>query len=563
MNPSGWSAGRGRTFFRSAGVSLAIASACAGCNSDDGAPAGAQTTPPAIDAGPAAEPIADYLIVAADSLAESAGRFKAFRESTGHSVIVGLTTEIVGADKTASPVTKVRDWVKARYEKRDTTRPFFLLLLGDATDDGAINKMVVPAGEFIVPRGDIKVVTDNLYADMDGDDIPDLAVGRIAVTSNSEADVVLEKTKRFESQYELGPWNRRLSLFASTAGFSAQIDAQIESLVFKIVEEIPYDYDINLTYAKQTSPYVFVPERFSDKVYERINEGSLMMAYVGHGFENGFAELDWNSKSFPILDTTQLSKIDVAHKSPLLTLIACLTGRFTAGDSLAETILRSKGGPVGVYASTEISHPYANAVFIRELAQTITRERPATSGEVFVRAKRRSIENADAIRGEIDQGVGTILSADARESLRHSHLYMYTLFGDPAARVAYPREKAEITLGAANAAPGTQLEVSATLGKLGNGSALVTLETRRSDIGGKIAPVPADGDATRDSVITANYTTANDRVVAKQTPSHADGSLQTTLALPADLATGDYYVKVYADDGSGDAIGSTKISVSP
>jgi hypothetical protein len=544
--------------------SFLFAATLLACKSDDRvAPAPPVSPPPATaDAATPAIETVDYVVVAANPLSASAERLKEYRESTGHKVTVGLVADILGSETDrAAGAARIRDWVKARYDKRDPARPFFLVLLGDSTDDASVDGTSVPAVDFVDPSTKSKIITDNTYADMDGDDIPDLAVGRIAVSSDAEADVVLEKTKRFESSYEIGEWNRRLSLFASTAGFGDQIDAMIEALVFKLVEDIPYDFDINLTYAKQSSPYVFIPERFSDKVYERLNEGSLMMTYVGHGYENGFATLDWNGKSFPILDTAQLAKIKVAHKSPVLTLIACLTGRFTSGESLSEQILKAKDGPIAVYSSTEVSHPYANAVFIRELSQTLAAERTPTIGEIFMRAKRRSIENNDPIRKEIDDGVSSFLMPKIQESLRHSHLYMYTLFGDPAARVAYPKHSAKVTAGSTTAAPGSALSVSVSLEGIAGGSALVTLETPRSKAPSAIALVPPDSDPTRDDVIAANYTKANDRVVARTVTPVTNGSSQATLTVPQDLTAGDYWVKVYADDGSSDAVGSTKITV--
>ena len=86
---------------------------------------------------------------------------------------------------------------------------------------------------------------------------------------------------------------------------------------------------------------------------------------------------------------------------------------------------------------------------------------------------------------------------------------------------------------------------------------------KRSTLSGAIATVPPDGDPTRDTVIAANYATANSRIVAEKTASHDGASLATTLTVPTSATAGEYYVKVYADDGKTDALGSTKITVGP
>jgi hypothetical protein len=77
-----------------------------------------------------------------------------------------------------------------------------------------------------------------------------------------------------------------------------------------------------------------------------------------------------------------------------------------------------------------------------------------------------------------------------------------------------------------------------------------------------LQPVPPDGDPNRDAVLNANYEIANDRVVVKRAAPH-DGSLAVSLDIPSDLATGTYVIKVYAEDGTRDAVGSEKLWVVP
>ena len=114
---------------------------------------------------------------------------------------------------------------------------------------------------------------------------------------------------------------------------------------------------------------MYVPETFSDQVYERINEGALVVAYVGHGNADGFADLEWGDDTFPILDTDDLGQIDLRTRSPILSFVACSTGAFDQGDSVSERILLSDGGPAVVLSSTEISHPVPNAFFAYELSR--------------------------------------------------------------------------------------------------------------------------------------------------------------------------------------------------
>ncbi len=540
-----------------------VAFACS--SSEDAAQPGVvalpEAGPPEAEAGPIAPPApdgTDYLIVTADSLAASAEKFRAYRETGGHHVAIAKVSDLAGAEE---PVAKITAYVKSTYAKRNPAKPFFVLLLGDASKVG-VAEGEVPAGTY--DDEGTPVTTDNVYADMDGDHLPDLAVGRVAVRTDAEAAVVFEKMRTYEGTYEVGAWNRRLDLFASTSGFGELVDPLIEEMVFKIVEEIPYALDISLTYAKQSSPYVYVPERFSDKVYDRMNDGALMMAYVGHGDTTGFATLEWGGKSFPILDTAQLStKIAARHRPPILTLIACLTGGFEKGESLSESILKTKDGPSAILSSTEISHPYPNAIFIREIGQVLTTTKTPTVGEIFVASKRRMITESGPLRKELDERVGALVPPAEQASLRQSHLYMYTLFGDPALRVPYVHEAATVTASSA-AKVGQTFDVSVTIPvSVGDGQATVTLERGRTTN----SPLPPGGTGGRHRRSRRGHrgelSASNDRALVTVEVPFTKGALSTSLMVPADLPAGRYYVKVYANDGKTDAMGSASVDVTP
>lgn len=545
-----------------------------GCGSNDGEPTGSEGGAPATGGSSGASGSggantgggtgSDYVIVAADSLAASAARYRDFRVAEGHDVKLALVSELVkDAPDNDGAVTQIRDFISTQYDARNPGAPFFVLLIGDADGPWKGSNDTIPTGEFYDAFTSKQITSDNVYADMDGDNVPDLALGRLPLTSDDQVDAVRAKVEAYEKNYEVGAWNRRFNLFASTPGYGPSYDPIIEQWAFDIVEAMPYPFDITMTYASQPSPYVYVPEKFSDKVYERINEGSLMVTYIGHGLENQFANLKWNGKLHPILDTAQLSKLDARHRPPILTLVACLTGKFDTGESLSEAVLKTPGGPPAVLSATEISNPVNNGIFIYELAQTLGAERAPTVGEAFVRAKHRLLENDDAIRSKIAGAATLVLKPGEMDALNATHLHMYTLFGDPAMRLAYPKSDATVDVSPTKVAAGGQLKLDASLPRVNKGTAYLTLETKRSVIAGALVPVPADGEPGRDDAIMANYQTANDKVVAKLIKSFDGGKLSTTLTVPAGLDAGTYYVKLYADDGTTDAIGATAIEVMP
>jgi hypothetical protein len=504
----------------------------------------------------------DYLIIAADNLAASAGRYRDFRRAGGFGVDLVMAGDVAGdAPDVSTASARIRDFIRARYQARVGKRTFYLLLLGDAYDTWGKEHIGVPAGSWADPSTSTSVDSDNVYADVDGDDVPDFAVGRITADSDAELDLVRAKVAAYETTHEVGVWDRRLSIFASTSGMGSLVDSAIETVVYAITEAIPYDFDETMTYARQSSPYVYIPEQFSDQVYRRINEGSLLVAYVGHGSTGGFASLDWNGTSFPILDTGHLENLAVTHKAPVLLFVACSTGAFVGSECVSERILATANAPTAIFSSTEVSDPYANAIFVYEAAQAFTAVRVATVGDAFLLAKQRMMSNTDSVRVAIDTLGALLESASARAALKRSHLHMYTLFGDPGMAMVYPG-RAQVVVDPVAATGGTDLTVSATFPALAaDGEAIVTLESIRKTILNPISAVPADGDASRDTVIAKNYQTANDKVVVGLTMPATGSSVSATLKVPAGLPAGQYHIKVFAQDGTTDYAGQAVLVV--
>ncbi len=510
----------------------------------------------------------DYIIIAADGLAASARRYRDFRRASGFNVELAMVGDIVGSSADAAAASaRMRDYVRSLYMGRDHARPVYLLLLGDSQPTWPGDRSGVPAGVWHSAAGEL-VVSDNVYADVDGDDIPDLAVGRITADSDAEADAVRAKVEAYEANYVPGEWNRRLGIFASTSGMGDLVDTIIETIVYDITEAIPYEFDVSMTYARQISPYVYVPEQFSDQVYRRINEGSLLTAYVGHGSRDGFAQLDWSGEAYPILDTERLEKLAATQRSPILVFVACTTGAFVDGESVSERILVQKDAPAAILSSTEISDPYANALFIYEVSQAFTNVRVGRIGDAFLRAKQQMLGNDDEVRRRIDALAALLVSGSARDALKHSHLHMYTLFGDPAMAVTYP-DLAQVVaatalqpVAASTVKAGADLWVTTTISAPANAAeVVVTLESPRKVILGQIATVPPDGDPNRDAVIASNYQIANDKVAGRAVVSATGTSFTARLTVPANLPPGQYHVKSFVRDSGGDYAGTLPITV--
>jgi len=499
----------------------------------------------------------DLVIVAGDALAASAQRYRSFREAAGHKAALALVADLASAPgATGDLPAHIEAFIARHFAARDPSRPFYALLLGDADTP-------VPAGSYREDFDGSIVTSDNVYADVDGDHVPDLAIGRIPVTTDAELDLVREKIARYESTYTVGEFNRRINIIAVPGGFGAFIDSLIESLAYQLLDAWSYKYDITFTYASSNSPVFYPPASFSDRVFELLNGGSLFSVYVGHGNVDSLDEVVWGNHYYPVLDTSRLAeKLHMRNKPPVLLLFTCLTGAFDQGDSLAERLLRLPGGPPAVVASTEISHPYPNAVLLKDLGWLIAKHREATIGELFRQAKLRLVENRGYCRELIDK-YGSLVVEDAEiEAQKRTHLHMYTLIGDPTMKMAYVAGRSWLELSAGKVARGGAVAVEAEFRNLREGTAHFTVQSRREVIAGAIAKVPPGGDEVEWApVIRANYAAANNKVVAAADAPIIAGKARAEMTVPEQVPPGTYFVKVYAEDGVADAFGHVSFTV--
>ena len=514
------------------------ADAMADGGEDTAADAEADGTPP---------PVVDYLIVAADGLEEAAAAFAAYRGGAGYRVRVVAMPDLTSglADRSdRALVAAVRDSVRAIYEASDRERPFHLLILGDADAVDNDRSFLVPAASC--PYVDC-LFSDNAYADVDGDDVPEIAVGRIPVRSAADARAVLDKVREHETVYRTGPWNRLLSLYAGEGDFGPEVDPAIEWAMQMVLQAVPYDFDVSFAYDNPASPYYYAP--FGSKVLEFLNDGAILTAYMGHGGGE--------------LDVAGLEGIRVEHRYPMLAFFACGTGDYVGlGDSDPEWLLKRPGAPMAFLVSQNASHPYGNIVLSRELFAAVFEERPATFGEAVRRMKWRTVHQDDEFRRMVDAAASTYLSPDEMDENRRSHLYIYNLLGDPALAMRFPSGTLTVAVAPGPYARGTELAFSGTVGGLAGGTAHVTLEVDRTVIPWELTPVESPELPENWPVVQENWARAVDKVVAStEVVPVAGGTFAGSITIPADVAAGTYHLKVHASDGVADAIGHAEMVV--
>ena len=299
-----------------------------------------------------------------------------------------------------------------------------------------------------------EIATDNTYADLDDDGVPELSIGRLTVDSRWALEQQIRKIIRYESSAG-GEWQRRINLVAGTGGFGPLSDSVIEKTSQKLIADlIPPEYCTSMTYASWSSAYCPDPREFIPTTLQRLNEGSLFWVYMGHGHPHRLDYVRTPIGGFPMFRDADISQVNCQQGQPIALMLACYTGAFDfPRDCLAERLVNAPGGPIAALCGSRVTMPCGMSLLSVGLIEEYFSGDKETLGQMFLAAKRKLVlgpeaeaeRNAmpaayeakyrDTIRmlGKTLSPSGNNLNAEARE-----HAYLFHLLGDPLLRIQRP-----------------------------------------------------------------------------------------------------------------------------
>jgi hypothetical protein len=470
----------------------------------------------------------DVLVVAPKEFDDSIAAWKSYREGQGLTVAVREPSEDVGAV------------VKDAYAKSGNTLRF-VMLVGDVEKVPCALRPRKATGVVAQMDADPNIASDAPWADVDGDGVPDVAIGRVPAHAPDEAKAYLSRVVAYETNADFGPWRDKLNVVAGTGGFGPLVDAAVEKLTRDLLSALPAQVDVSMTYAHPLSPFCPPPAKFADYAVKRWNEGALVVAYVGHGSTRNVDAVHVGKDTYPILGMAEVGKIAAEHGAPVSVFVACSTGHIDGDrDCLAEALLKRPAGPIAVIASSRVSSPYSNGIVAKELLDALYVVEAKTTGELLVVVKKRLLDapNGDAIRERLEKIAEAMFdkSAENRRADRADHALLYNLLGDPCARIARP---SKIAVAAPNEiAAGATLHVT---GRVDEGGAAVVELVRRKDPPPKLS----GGVRTTDDDFRVPYEAANSHGVARVDVDVKAGDFAVDVPVPADAPLGPCAVRVY------------------
>lgn len=397
-------------------------------------------------------PAPDTLVVCPTEIQPGLHEWLEYRRAQGHVVEVSDSSEAAAA---------VQNAIREAHSGR---RLRYVLLVGmpvAAKPDGAPDSNAVKETALAMPTNYARakvnarwgrerwIATDLPYADFDGDNTPDVAIGRIPATTAVQLSATLKKTIAYEQSTEQGPWQQRLNVASCPGGFGTVVDGLIEASARQVFTQlVPPQFELrhiqagsNAVRLKSARP---ISIDTAAKAQQALCEGCMAWVYIGHGHVTQLDRVRTPNGNRSILAVNDVPNLKCGGRCPLAVLMACYTGAFDSQRScLARELLLAPGGPVAVVAASRVSMPYGNTVLGSELLKACFTDRPEHAGDLLRSACRRTntpLED-DALRKSLESiaaGISPQPIDLAQE--RCEHVQMYHFFGDPLLRLKYPRQ---------------------------------------------------------------------------------------------------------------------------
>ena len=327
---------------------------------------------------------AEYLIVTPnnDAWAPYAQQLKEYRMQQG------ILTEVIRLDEMpATTTTAMKQWFHNAYSTWEIA-PVAVCLLGD---HGTNMGQYIPAETTSHPSSG-SCITDNMYADPSGDNLPDMVFSRLIAETPDQLPVFVGK----QIEYEYSNPNMEPSFYSNTItalGWQTERWFQICSEVFGgYMRQHGYNTNrINCIYSgtpggswssNQNTDMVVnyfgpngmgyipaTPDELGgwtggtpDQVVQAVNNGSFWLQHRDHGLETGWGE--------PAVRNSHVQQMNNVGKLPFVMSINCLTGMFNYNsDCFCEAWMRrtyngQNAGAVGVLCPTEVSYSFVNDAFV-------------------------------------------------------------------------------------------------------------------------------------------------------------------------------------------------------
>lgn len=318
----------------------------------------------------------DLYIVAPDRFIDPMAEYESYREDKSGIDISRVSLEQIVYNYSYGlydPVA-IRNFLKDAYLNGPAPAPGAVLLIGDGTYDFENNLETATINycpPYVQPldssSSDDNYVYFGEYGLLDsdttwpGDRGFDMMAARWPVKSTNDIATIINKIKNYESSTSFGPWHRTMTFVADDEFGAFETEWIHTSQTEELIQppRVPAEFTRNKIYLWE---YPFDSNRekptVNEEIVRSINEGTLLINYVGHGNPDTWAhEHVFNRNTdLPLLHNTE--------KLPLVSTFSCSIGFFDNPtlEGMAEDLLRySGGGAIAVVSATRLVYSTDNA----------------------------------------------------------------------------------------------------------------------------------------------------------------------------------------------------------
>lgn len=377
---------------------------------------------------------AKYLIVTHPSFLNMANELADFhRQHDNISVNVATTEQIYNEFSSgAQDICAIRDFAKMFYDRATgvADMPKYLCLVGDASYDNKYRlqnntNFIVSYQSGTSLNETNTYISDDFFALLDNNEgqwstseIVDMAVGRIPVRSKSEAESHMDKIRTYVDGgvSTMANWRNIISFVADDQDNNIHL-RQSDTLANRVrnnfqsfnVDKIYFD-----AYQQETTPG---GQRFPDAknaITDRVNRGTLLMTYIGHG-----GELGWAHER--VLENSDINSWTNKEKLAAFLTATCEftrvddPGRVSAGEYV---FLNPNGGAITMFTTSRLAFSSSN-------------------NNLCLKFFSHFFEK---VNGEY-QTVGDIFEKTKSDMYLDPYVRNFLLLGDPALKLAYPEYK--------------------------------------------------------------------------------------------------------------------------
>ncbi|MDK2909614.1 MAG: hypothetical protein PWR20_1181 [Bacteroidales bacterium] len=371
----------------------------------------------------------DYIIISHPDFLEQARQLAELHQQLHDLRVEVVTPEMVYNEfSSGSPdPTAIRDFMRhLRKVSQNKNKPYYLLLFGDASYDYKDriqgNTNFVPTYQSVETLNPVYTfATDDYFVLLDSTEgkgavgIPDMAVGRIAVTDSGQASTILNKIRNYltNSDKTMGDWRVSLCFIADDEDGNTHL-RQANELAEYVNTNHPA-FQINKIYL-DAYDQVTTPggQRYPDvteAINQQVNNGALLVNYTGHGGETGWAHER-------ILEVSDINAWKNFDRLPLFVTATCEFSRYDDPQRISAgeyAFLNPEGGAIALFTTARLtfggSNITLNRSFIKYLFSKINGKYPPL-GIAVMKAKQ---EGGSDLNGK-----------------------KFILLGDPALTLAYP-----------------------------------------------------------------------------------------------------------------------------